>query len=92
MINILFNLQSHPGVERAEKSSEETTSTVKISLLPSTVISILNITISNIIQQSKVVKLERVVEELKEEIWELDTNNRFLQLIAIIIIIIIFTP
>ena len=33
-------------------------------------------------------KLERVVEELKEEIWELDTNNRFLQHIAIIIIII----
>ena len=23
--------------------------------------------------------MERVVEELKEEIWELDTNNRFVQ-------------
>ena len=31
-------------------------------------------TIGDIIQ---VVKLERVVEELKEEIWELDTNNKF---------------
>ena len=25
------------------------------------------------------VKLEKVVEELKEEIWELDTNNRLIQ-------------
>mgnify|MGYP007045514525 CR=1 FL=1 len=31
------------------------------------------------------IELERVVEELKEEIWELDTNNRFLQHIVIII-------
>ena len=25
------------------------------------------------------VKLEKVVEELKEEIWELDTNNRLIR-------------
>ena len=51
-----------------------------------TILIILSTTmISNTIEQWKVVKLERVVEELKEEIWELDTNNRFLQHIVIII-------
>ena len=72
------------GVERAEKSSEDTASTVKIVQGFHLHINlehhhpILNNTmISKATDQWKVLKLEKVVEELKEEIWELDTNNRF---------------
>ena len=70
------------GVEKAEKTSEETTTTVKIDQvfdfhIHFTVSVILIIKVAIIGDIIQVVKLERVVEELKEEIWELDTNNKF---------------